>query len=834
MTGQWGPGAPRAVIRASWQRCASLVTPSRREVPLAAATEAERHDLRLANEFLLRASGPVLRRLTDYLEGSGYVLGLADARGRLLELAGDRASLRRLEPAGLVPGADWSEAAAGTNGIGTALYLGHGVQVAGPEHFCEGWQGLTCVTALIRHPYTRQVLGALDLSGDYRLVQPFFAGFLAAAALEMTNRLDGRQTPGPGREPPFRLAFFGRGLGLRDRPTPAAAEPWLKPGLDGDLRRQLQQQQRRAQEAERLALAGGSLSASLDLEVTLQQVAEQAARLLDLEGAAALLLDEDGRPDGREAWFSPRPYAGLRRAAAGLLRDETAIATARDSSEPVVLSWPVGGSEAACFTCALLPLQNPRGVMGLIVALRPAVRAWDAGELRLGLALALQAAAALENARLYATLQQHHRHVEAVNTVNQLLSAVPDPAQNLAKILERIVVLLELDAGLALLGGPGSGDLAVAARYEACEARRHEASPVVLAALRQLAELAAERRAPLRLCGRTCAALDQAGLLQRSGLCDVMLAPLAAGGGSLGVLLAGSYHHRQLTGANLTLFASIGHQLSLALKNAQLQRAAGETEALREADQFKNRFLMMVSHDLRSPLTAIAASVEGLLDRQDRRLARGDSQLLHNIADQGRRLARLVDQLLDLSRIEARRLALDRDWTELPALIADAVAKFEGLQGCGSVALKLADNLPLIYVDPDRMVDVLWNLLDNAYRYGPRGVPATVEAGYTDTELRLCVADRGPGIPAAERERVFQYYYRLERDQGSHRRGSGLGLAICRGIVNAHGGRIWVEDRPGGGSRFCLALPASCLASAADLERGDVEALALARRPEAV
>jgi two-component system sensor histidine kinase KdpD len=192
-----------------------------------------------------------------------------------------------------------------------------------------------------------------------------------------------------------------------------------------------------------------------------------------------------------------------------------------------------------------------------------------------------------------------------------------------------------------------------------------------------------------------------------------------------------------------------------------------------------------------------------------------------------------VDQLLDLSRIEAQRLALDRDWTELPALIADVVAKFAGLQGCGPVELELDDDLPLIYVDPDRMVDVLWNLLDNAYRYGPSGEPATVEARFTGAELRLSVADRGPGIPAAERERVFQYFYRLERDQRSQRRGSGLGLAICRGIVNAHGGRMWVEDRPGGGSRFCLALPASCLASAADLERGEADAPALARRPEA-
>ncbi|HEX9117163.1 MAG TPA: ATP-binding protein, partial [Anaerolineae bacterium] len=116
-------------------------------------------------------------------------------------------------------------------------------------------------------------------------------------------------------------------------------------------------------------------------------------------------------------------------------------------------------------------------------------------------------------------------------------------------------------------------------------------------------------------------------------------------------------------------------------------------------------------------------------------------------------------------------------------------------------------DLPLVYVDPDRLVQVLWNLLENADKYTPPAAPVTIDAAWIGDEVLIRVADRGDGIPPEDREKVFQYFYRRERDRRLHMPGSGLGLAICRGIVNAHGGRIWMEPRPGGGSRFCLTLP---------------------------
>ena len=230
-------------------------------------------------------------------------------------------------------------------------------------------------------------------------------------------------------------------------------------------------------------------------------------------------------------------------------------------------------------------------------------------------------------------------------------------------------------------------------------------------------------------------------------------------------------------------------------------------EALRAADRLKSGFLAAVSHDLRSPLTAIRASVESLLDADGVQSAPGKEHLLRNIAGQANRLGWLVDQLLDLSKIEAGALTLDCDWTELSALIVDAAAEFERLHSGCRIELIIASHLPLYYVDPDRLLQVLWNLLENAYKYASQGSPICVEARLVDKELLISVADRGPGIPAGEHENIFQRFYRLNRDRQTHTQGSGLGLAICRGIVEAHGGRIWVEDHEGGGCIFFVALP---------------------------
>jgi len=448
-----------------------------------------------------------------------------------------------------------------------------------------------------------------------------------------------------------------------------------------------------------------------------------------------------------------------------------------------------------------------RGVIGFIAAPRSMPYHWVTNDVRLGLALAAQSATAIENARLYSILQQHNRRIEVLNAMAQLLSSLPDPNQHLELVLKRIAEIMDLDAGMVLLLDQNTDSLTLVAHCGLPEAVSLDLCDLPLRPLYEIACLVAASRESLLACYEENSGRIIYEPLQAIGFSDLMAVPLLAGKTSLGVLLVASHSPRGLTDEDLALFTTIGQQLGLTLKNTQLLRSATEMDALREADRLKSGFIAAVSHDLRSPLTAIRASVESLLDRREIQSAWEQEHLLHNIAGQTSRLGRLVDQLLDLSRIEAGVLSLDRDWTELPVLIADTLAKFEELNNGCQVERDLSTDLPLHYVDPDRLIQVLWNLLENANKYASPRSSIKVETRWTGTEVLIGVADRGPGIPAGEREKIFQHFYRLDRDYRAHTQGSGLGLAICRGIVQAHGGRIWVEDRPGGGSIFRIALP---------------------------
>jgi len=830
---------PRPIILNSWRRCDVLeVNPAQRYAPLAVARESQLQNLREANEILVRATRSVMDHLTDFLAASGYVVVLSDARGRLLDVVGDATIRRRLARIDFVPGGDWSEAAAGTNAIGTALADGHGVQLMAAEHYCDGWQDLTCTAAPIRHPFTGEVMGILDVTGDYRLIRTFLTSTLAEATLVASQQVQtllttndhaslNRAGYGPGLSLPSSAkngAEYGPGLPLLPSSAPARPLlPWSTseiPSVDY-IQAQLALQQRRALDAERLAAASGAISASLDVSVALDKVAEQLAHILRLKCAAVCIFDETDKSEGDVyIWDEQHPLrAETFSTMQALLGQVEAVSLIRERGEPVLIDDILASSllpatfveKMGIRSMALFPLTTARGVIGFIAAPKYTTYHWIVDDVRLGLAFALQSATAIENARLFDTLQQHNRHVEALNAMAQLLSTLPDPGQHFDTVMERIAEIMNLDAGLVFLCDEGADNpvdsLTLVAQYGQPEIILSDLCAHPLKSLYEVAKR-------VTMSGEACLIND----LTSDGriihqphraldFCDVMIVPLAASSTTLGVLLVGSHSARGLTQDDLALFKTIGQQLGMALKNAQLLRAESEMGMLREADRLKSAFLASVSHDLQSPLTAIRASVESLIDQGIVQSGREQENLLHNISSQASRLGRLVDQLLDLSKIEAGVLPLDRDWTELPVLIADTIAKFEGLnKGC-RIEQSLSP-LPLQYVDPDCLVQVLWNLLENAYRYAPPYSAIKVDARWAGTEVLIGVSDRGLGVPLEEREKIFRRFYRLDRDHNrAAMQGNGLGLAICWGIVEAHGGSIWVEERLGGGSVFYFTLP---------------------------
>jgi two-component system sensor histidine kinase KdpD len=240
--------------------------------------------------------------------------------------------------------------------------------------------------------------------------------------------------------------------------------------------------------------------------------------------------------------------------------------------------------------------------------------------------------------------------------------------------------------------------------------------------------------------------------------------------------------------------------LAAALDREALLREVVETRALRRSDEVKTAVLRAVSHDLRSPLTAIVAAGEALsssaLGDEDRR------ELAGAVVAEADRLSLVIDKLLDLSRLQAGQAEPRRDWCSIEEVLRVAMDE----SGAPSERFKvaIARDLPLIEADAAQLERAIANLLENALRYsGER--PVSVRARVSGHRLLVRIVDQGPGIPLAEQERIFEPFYRGEGD-GRHQ-GSGLGLAIVKGFVESNGGKVRVESLPGQGASFVLEFP---------------------------
>lgn len=265
----------------------------------------------------------------------------------------------------------------------------------------------------------------------------------------------------------------------------------------------------------------------------------------------------------------------------------------------------------------------------------------------------------------------------------------------------------------------------------------------------------------------------------------------------------------------VVLFNAFCDQLALALERATLQRQAIHTEALLESDRLKDALLGSVTHDLRTPLASIKAATSSLLQsdvswsEDDRR------EMLSAIDVSADRLNRLVSNLLDLSRLEAGAALPAKDWYFIGEIIATVLDRLDlaGVTKNHHVVVDVPPDVPLVPMDYGQIDQVLSNLIENATKYSPEGSEITISAHMlASPELEVRVTDQGIGIPEHELHAIFDKFYRVQHVQlpwATFRppAGTGLGLAICASIIEAHGGRIWVESKPGMGSSFIFTLP---------------------------
>jgi PAS domain S-box-containing protein len=233
-------------------------------------------------------------------------------------------------------------------------------------------------------------------------------------------------------------------------------------------------------------------------------------------------------------------------------------------------------------------------------------------------------------------------------------------------------------------------------------------------------------------------------------------------------------------------------------------------QRLKELDKLKSDFVSNVSHELRTPLTAIKGSVDNMLDGLTGELNEKQSRYLTRIKSNADRLARLINDLLDLSRIEAG-IKLNRINLSLPTVVKEVV------ESLGSVAaeklinfeIKTADNDLTAWADPDRVAEVLTNLLGNAIKFSPTGGNVTVSLARSGNNwVKVSITDAGTGIRPEEANRIFDKFYQVSHPEQPKATGTGLGLPIAKALVEMHGGRIWLESQVGHGSVFSFTLPA--------------------------
>jgi two-component system sensor histidine kinase KdpD len=280
--------------------------------------------------------------------------------------------------------------------------------------------------------------------------------------------------------------------------------------------------------------------------------------------------------------------------------------------------------------------------------------------------------------------------------------------------------------------------------------------------------------------------------------------PLRAGGAVLGALALTERPKNNALAEDRHFNEAFVRQCAMALERTRLSEDARAATLRARTEEMRSSLLSAVSHDLRTPLAAITGAGTMLRDQSERVSPAQRADLLDTICEEADRLERLVSNLLDMTRLESGGLSVKREWVPLEELVVSAMARLEAKLRKRAVTTDLPDDLPLLPVDPVLFEQVFWNLLENAVKYTPDESPIDIRARATDGVVTMEIADRGPGFRAGEESRVFEKFFRGQR---TNRGGVGLGLAICRGIVEAHGGALFAENRPGGGALFRIVLP---------------------------
>ncbi|WP_088282300.1 ATP-binding protein [Ideonella sp. A 288] len=400
----------------------------------------------------------------------------------------------------------------------------------------------------------------------------------------------------------------------------------------------------------------------------------------------------------------------------------------------------------------------------------------------------------------------HALRADQMQRLGEALRAVEEPVAQVSALQRALSDLVGASTSVLLPGGRGDGDPG--------------ADPT-----RLVGEASPDEVAGLRLCLRDGRAMGPG-----SGRHEEQPAwylPLRGLQGTHGAAIVRHGTHQRTLDGLLDHTQALCDQLGAALERGAALRAAAAAHEQAQAHALRNTLLSAISHDHRTPLATILGASSALHDQGERLSAAQRRQLAGTIVDEATQLSRLTDNTLQLARLGAVGLALQRDWESVEEMVGTVLRRVRQRNASRRVRARVEPGLPLLRCDAVLMVQLLDNLVDNALKHGGADAPIEVMARRLGTGVVIAVRDRGPGVPPAQRELIFDTFQRGERVMGQAcgdhpaRTGAGVGLALCRAIAQVHGGELRLRPRGHGGSSFEVELPVEALPEDASREVGD-------------
>jgi len=412
---------------------------------------------------------------------------------------------------------------------------------------------------------------------------------------------------------------------------------------------------------------------------------------------------------------------------------------------------------------------------------------------------------AAEAKRARAAAEREERRAAFLATAGQELASSLDYEHAIATLARLIVPNIADICVIDLAEPDGALRRAAAAHRDADRERDLETrvGEIIRDIPESLALVIRERES--RVIGYASSLLTYAGVApeeQRS----LMAVPLVSRGQTLGVILAAAAEGTLFAQEDAALVSELSRHGSLAIDNARLYRES------QQAVQAREEVLAIVSHDLRNPLNAVMLAASLL--QTSGKIAPDDSEQLEIIDISAKRMQRLIEDLLDVTRLEGgKQLPIDPATLDVQSLFEETNELFKSQAATRSITLQChaPNDVPPVFADRHRVLQVLSNLIGNAMKFTPQGGMITCRAESQDGKVLITVADNGPGIPRENLGDIFNPYWQAKR---TARLGAGLGLPIAKGIVESHGGRIWVESEPGKGTKFFFTLPVAVEAPA--------------------